>query len=130
MTRHIAATLLLFSLSALGSMASAGEIKDFSQAEFDRLAQAGKPVVVDVAAGWCPMCKAQKPILERLMKQPAYQDVTMLKVDFDTQKDALRTFKVGMQGTLVGFQGAKEVARSVGDTSEAGIGGLVRKTLN
>ncbi|REN07083.1 thioredoxin, partial [Mycobacterium tuberculosis] len=27
-------------------MASAGEIKDFSQAEFDRLAQAGKPVVV------------------------------------------------------------------------------------
>lgn len=33
-----------------------------------------------------------------------------------------------MQSTLVGFKGTQEVARSVGDTTEAGIEGLIQKT--
>ncbi|MGU2438402.1 thioredoxin family protein, partial [Pseudomonas aeruginosa] len=106
----------------------AGEIKPFSQTEFDRLTQADQPVVVDVSATWCPTCKAQKPILEKLMKQPAYKDVTVLTVDFDSEKSIVRAFKVSMQSTLVGFKGAQEVARSVGDTTEAGIESLIQKT--
>jgi len=103
------------------------EIKPFSQAEFDRLTQAGQPVVVDVSATWCPTCKAQKSILEKLMKQPAYKDVTLLTVDFDIEESTVRALKVSMQSTLVGFKGAQEVARSVGDTTEAGIEGLIQK---
>ncbi|HCL3667743.1 TPA: thioredoxin family protein [Pseudomonas aeruginosa] len=64
-------TAAFLALATFASIASAGEIKPFSQAEFDRLTQAGQPVVVDVSATWCPTCKAQKPILETLMKQPA-----------------------------------------------------------
>lgn len=124
------ATLALFAISALAGMSQAGEIKPFSQAAFNQLTQAGKPVVVDVSATWCPTCKAQKPILDRLMQQPAYKDVTLLTVDFDSEKPVLRTFKVGMQSTLVGFKGDREVGRSVGDTTEAGIEGLIKKTLN
>jgi thiol-disulfide isomerase/thioredoxin len=124
------ATLSFVALSTLAGMATAGEIKPFSQAEFDRLTHAGQPVVVDVSATWCPTCKAQKPILEKLMQQPAYKDVTMLKVDFDSEKSTLREFKVGMQSTLIGFKGVKEAARSVGDTTEAGLEGLIQKTLH
>lgn len=124
------AFLALFAAGSLTSLAGAGEIKPFSQAEFAQLTQAGKPVVVDVSATWCPTCKAQKPILDRLMQQPAYKDVTLLTVDFDTEKSTLRTFKVVTQSTLVAFNGTKEVGRSVGDTTPAGIEGLIQKTLN
>jgi len=121
-------TAAMLALSAFAGIASAGEIKPFSQAEFDRLTQAGQPVVVDVSATWCPTCKAQKSILEKLMKQPAYKDATLLTVDFDIEKSTVRALKVSMQSTLVGFKGAQEVARSVGDTTEAGIEGLIQKT--
>ncbi|MBE7942749.1 MULTISPECIES: thioredoxin family protein [Ramlibacter] len=119
----------LVALSAIASIATAGEIRPYSQAEFDKLMHDGKPVVVDVSATWCPTCKAQKPIVEGLMKQPAYKDVTVLSVDFDSAKPTLRKFKVSMQSTLVAFKGPKEVGRSTGDTTLEGIEGLVKKTV-
>lgn len=117
-------------LTSLASMAMAGDIKVFSQQEFDQLTQAGKPVVLDISAPWCPTCKQQKPIIEGLMKQPAYKDVTLLTIDFDSAKPTLKTFKVVMQSTLVAFKGEKEVGRSVGDTTPAGLEGLIKKTVN
>lgn len=116
-------------LSLTATFAWAGETKPFSPQEFERLNQAGKPVVVDVSATWCPTCKAQKPIVKGLMKQPAYQDVTLLTVDFDSEKAVLKQFKVNMQSTLVAFKGNKEVARSVGDTSQAGLEALFKKAV-
>lgn len=121
---------VLLAVSSLASLAMAGDIKPFSQQEFDKLTSQGKPVVLDISATWCPTCKAQKPILEGLMKQPAYKDVTLLMIDFDTEKATLKKFKVTMQSTLVGFKGAREVGRSVGDTTPAGIEGLIRKTVD
>lgn len=119
----------ILALSAVSSIAAAGEIKHYTQAEFDKLTHDGKPVVVNVSATWCPTCKAQKPIVESLMKQPAYKDVTVLAVDFDSEKPTLRKFKVSMQSTLVAFKGTKEVGRSTGDTTPEGIEGLIRKTV-
>jgi len=119
----------LLALSAVASIAMAGEIKPYTQAEFDKLAKDGKPVVVDVSATWCPTCKAQKPIVDGLMNQPAYKDVTLLTVDFDSAKPALKKFKVSMQSTLVAFKGGKEVGRSTGDTTPEGLEGLIKKTV-
>jgi len=123
-----AITAMLISSAAL--VAAAGEIKTFSQQDFDRLAQAGKPVVVDVSAPWCPTCKAQKPIVDSLAKQPAYKDVTIFTVDFDSEKTVLKQFKVNMQSTLIAFNGGKETARSVGDATPAGIEGIFKKAVN
>ena len=123
-------TAILLALASMASLALAGDIKPFSQAEFDRLAQEGKPVVLDISATWCPTCKAQQPIVEGLMKQPAYMDVTLMNIDFDSAKPTLKRFKVTMQSTLVAFKGGKEAARSVGDTSPQGIESLVKKAIN
>lgn len=123
-------TTVLIALAALASLAIAGDIKPFNQAEFDKLAQEGKPVVLDISATWCPTCKAQKPIIEGLMKQPAYKDVTVMSIDFDSAKPTLKKFKVTMQSTLVAFKGGKETGRSVGDTSPEGIEGLIKKAAN
>ena len=64
------------------------------------------------------------------MQQPAYKDVTLMTLDFDTDKPILKKFKVSMQSTLVAFKGVQEVGRSVGDTSPEGLEGLIKKTLN
>lgn len=119
----------ILALSTVASIAAAGEIKPYTQAEFDKLTHEGKPVVVDVSATWCPTRKAQKSIVESLIQQPAYKDVTVLAVDFDSEKPTLRKFKVSMQSTLVAFKGTKEVGRSTGDTTPEGLEGLIRKTV-
>jgi len=126
----LAKAVALLALSTLVSLAMGGEIKPFSQPEFDRLTAAGKPVVLHISATWCPTCKAQKPIVDGLMKQPAYKDITLLMIDFDANKATLKKFKVSMQSTLVAFKGAKEMGRSVGDTTPSGIEGLIKKTIN
>ena len=121
---------LLMALSTLASLAMAGEVKPFTQQDFDKLTAEGKAVVLDISATWCPTCKAQKPIIDGLMSQPAYKDVTLMTIDFDTNKPTLKAFKVNMQSTLIAFKGSQEVARSVGDTKPDGIEGLIKKTLN
>jgi len=118
------------SLSLIMSFASAGDIQPFNQQDFEKLTKEGKSVVLDVSAPWCPTCKEQKPIVENLMKQPAYKEVTLMNIDFDSSKPTLKMFKVTNQSTLIAFKGEKEVARSVGDTTPAGIEGLVRKAVN
>ncbi len=120
----------LFLLSVASSLAMAGPVVPYDQDAFDKLAQEGKPVVVVVHAPWCPTCKVQKPIQFGLMEQPAYKDVTMMTIDFDSQKPLLAKYKVAMQSTMISFKGGQEVGRSVGDTSAAGIEGLVKKALN
>ena len=127
---NFAKTTVLIALSSLMSLAMAGEIKPFNQKDFDTLTASGKPVVLDISATWCPTCKEQKPIIDGLMKQPAYKDVTLMTIDFDANKPTLKKFKVTMQSTLVAFKGAKEVGRSVGDTNPDGIEGLIKKTVN
>jgi thiol-disulfide isomerase/thioredoxin len=123
-------TITFIALSAVLSIATAGEIKPFNQQDFDKLTQEGKPVVLGISATWCPTCRAQKPILDGLMKQPAYKNVTLMTIDFDSEKPTLKTFKVNMQSTLIAFKGDKEVGRSVGDTTSSGIESLVKKALN
>jgi thioredoxin 1 len=53
-----------------------------------------------------------------------------MTIDFDANKPTLKKFKVTMQSTLVAFKGAKEVGRSVGDTSQEGLEGLIKKSVN
>ena len=126
----IVKTAVLFILSAFVSLAMAGEIKPYNQVQFDKLSAEGKPVLLAIHASWCPTCKAQKPIIGELMGQAAYKDVTTLVIDFDAEKPLLKHYKVGMQSTLIAFKGTKEVGRSVGDTTKAGIENLIQKTVN
>ena len=130
MKRLIAAMLLSIGAWLLAAPALAGTIAPYSPARFDQLAAAGEPVVLDIRASWCPTCAAQKPIIDRLMKAPEYKGVTLLTIDFDSNKAALRRFHVAMQSTLVAFKGRAEVGRSVGDTSAARLEALIAKTVH
>src|SRR6266581_5843143 len=123
---------LLLALAGLllASASFAAETKPFDASTFAALQASGKPILVDVRADWCPTCKAQAPILSSLLAAPAFKDYTVLEVDFDTQSDALRQFKVTQQSTLIVFKGKAERGRSTGDTRKESIEALLRKGVS
>jgi thiol-disulfide isomerase/thioredoxin len=119
-------SFLLFLLCI--SIASADSVA-FTQSTFDKLQAQGLPVLISIHADWCPTCRAQAPIVAKLLKQAEFQPISALTVDFDQQKPVVNAFKATMQSTLIVFKGGKEVGRSVGDTSITGIENLLKKAL-
>ena len=101
----------------------------FDWAAFNAAQKAGKSILVDVSATWCPTCKAQRPILDTLYGQPPFHDLVVFEVDFDTAKDVLNKLRVSMQSTLIAFKGGAEVGRSVGDTNPSSIAALLAKSV-
>jgi thiol-disulfide isomerase/thioredoxin len=75
--------------------------KRFDGSAFDAAQAAGKSILVEVTAPWCPTCKAQKPIREKLGAEKKVSSVVAFTIDFDSKKDLLRKFNVRMQGTLI-----------------------------
>ncbi len=126
--RHIFALAGLAVLTGL-SPAPAGETMPFSAAAFDAAQKAGKPILVEVSAPWCAICKAQKPILAKLSVDPRFKELQIFDIDFDSQKELLRRLNVRMQSTLIAYRGATETGRSVGETQPEWIEGLLEKTL-
>ena len=96
---------------------------------FTAALNSGKPVLVWIHASWCPTCKAQAPTLARIEADPQYKDLTVVRVDFDSQKDAVKRFGARMQSTLITFKDGKETGRSVGETDPAALSALVAKTI-
>lgn len=124
----LAASILAAGLS-LSGIAQAADAKPFNQTAFESAKAAGKPVLVEVSAPWCSVCKAQKPILADLTSMPKFKNVVMFEVDFDSQKNVLRQLNVQRQSTLITYKGTKEVGRSTGDTNKASIEDLLSKAL-
>ncbi len=127
--RGTALALSLGGTAAVTSGASAAEAQPFSAEAFDAAKAAGRPILIDVSAPWCPTCKAQRPILTNLEAEPRFKNLVVFSVDFDSQKDVLRTFDVRMQSTLICFKGGQETARSTGDTKPASVTRLLETTL-
>lgn len=114
---------LLFAGAALASE------QPFTQAVFDQLQKDGKPTLVSIHADWCPTCRAQAPIVESLLGKEPYTQINALRVDFDQQKEVVKSFKVIKQSTLIVFKNGQEVGRSLGDTSVEGIEALLKEAL-
>jgi thiol-disulfide isomerase/thioredoxin len=88
-----------------------------------------KSAVISVHADWCPTCKSQDKILINFIKDPAYKNVTFYQLEFDTQKDLLKTLKTNTQSTIIVFKGGKEVARATGDTKEEALSKLTKQAI-
>lgn len=122
-------TLLASLAVGFAAPALAAERIDYSPAAFDAALHSGKPILVWIHASWCPTCKAQAPTLAKLEAEPRYKDLTVIRVDFDSQKDAVKRFGARMQSTLITFKDGKETGRSVGETDPAALTALVAKAI-
>lgn len=127
--RRLLTSCLATAVFAAAPFAFAGERIDYSPAAFDAAQKAGRSVLVEIQAPWCPTCRAQAPILSELEKNAKFKDLLVVHVDFDSQKDAVRRFGARMQSTLIAFKGSVETARSVGDTDPGSIATLLDKTI-
>jgi thioredoxin 1 len=114
---------------AAAAPALAATVQPFNDAAFAEAQKAGKPIFVAIHASWCPICKAQTPILAQLMADPKFKDLVYFTIDFDSQKDLVRRFGARMQSTLISFKGVTEQGRSVGDTNRQSIAALLNKVL-
>jgi thiol-disulfide isomerase/thioredoxin len=115
--------------AGLCSPAQADTTVAFSEAAFKAAQAAGSPILVEIHAGWCPTCKAQKPIIDKLAANPKFKDLKIFRVDFDEMKPEVVRFGAKMQSTLIVFKGSTEQGRSVGDTKETSITALLDKSL-
>jgi thioredoxin len=127
--RHLLAGLVLTIAMAVSAPLFALEKKPFDAKAFEAAQAAGKPILVEITASWCPTCKAQAPILAKLAGQPKFKDMVRFNIDFDSQKDLLRKFNVRTQSTLIAFKGKQEMARSTGDTNAGSIERLLAKAI-
>jgi thioredoxin-like negative regulator of GroEL len=126
MRRLLVIASVIAALSAAPALA--GTEIPYTPTAFQAAQAANEPIVVWVHATWCPTCAKQAPILSKLEADPGYKGLKVFMVDFDSQKDVVRGFGVQMQSTLIAFHGAKEEARSTGQTDEAAIRAIVAKT--
>ena len=116
-------------IAGASSFAWASAAVPFSEAAFKAAQASGSPILVEIHADWCPTCKAQDPILDKLTSDAKFKDLKVFRVDFDSMKPVLKRFGAQMQSTLIVFKGATEQGRSVGDTRQASITALLDKSL-
>jgi thioredoxin 1 len=119
-------------LAALVFPRWAGAQDRYEARSFEEALASGRPIVVHVYAGWCPVCRAQKPVLEELAKDKAFEGVKYVTVDFDKDKEFLRRHRVATQSVILAFKNGQEVARILGitdaDKIRAGLLGALRTT--
>lgn len=121
--------LVFGSVALANAGAYAARAASFTPAAFAAAQNTGKPILVDINATWCSTCRAQQPILRQLMKDARFSDFVVFEVDFDSQKETVRSFQARSQSTLIVFKGGTEIGRSVGDTDPASIAALLEAAL-
>ncbi|MGL4635918.1 MAG: thioredoxin family protein [Beijerinckiaceae bacterium] len=127
--RAVIAGVIATSATSVLAQSNTPSFPKYTQAAFDAAQASGKSIIVDVTAPWCPTCKAQAPILKRMNAKTEYSNVTVLEVDFDSQKDVLKKLKVQSQSTLIAFKGKAETLRSIGETKPAEIEKLFKSAI-
>ncbi len=91
----------------------------FSGGEFTLSSLKGKPVVINFWASWCPPCRVEAPILEKVWQLYKDEGVTFVGVDIqDTEEDA-RAF---IQKFGITYPNAKDASGRV--TIDYGVSGI------
>ncbi len=103
------------------SSAFARKFSEYRAESFVKLLASGNPLVVHVHADWCAVCKAQIPVMDRVLAGAAYKNVHAVRVNFDREKNFLSDHKVIRQSTILIFRGGKEIARLSYDPDPARI---------
>ncbi len=113
---------------AFTTPAMAAEFKPFDRATFDAAQKAGRPVLVEVNAWWCPVCASQSGTIKATVGAPEYAKLLVLRINYDKQKPEWQAFNVQKQSTLIAFKGGRELARLAYVTDKAKIRDLLALT--
>lgn len=121
--------ILAGAIGAVGATAPMSFAETVSLNRIEAEIAAGGPVLVHITAPWCGTCKIQKPIVAALLANPHFKELKKIDVDFDSQGDVLRTFRVQTQATMIVFKNGKEVDRAIGETRREKIAEFLEKVV-
>lgn len=104
--------------------------EDFVAAEL----AAGKAVLIDFSASWCPSCQAQGRLIQRLRAEnPAYDAaITFVEADWDTYKDSPLATRYGVtsRGSLVFLRADGVIAQTTQHSTEDELKTLLDQAAN
>lgn len=118
---HMLTAFSALVVMAISAPAIAGPIKPYSVTAFNAAQKAGKSILVDVHADWCPTCRRQAPSIVEISKDPAFSNLVIFKVDFDKQAKEREALNVRKQSTLIVYKGFVEKGRVTGITDRNDI---------
>ena len=76
--------------------------------------------LMDFNATWCAPCKAQEPIIKKLMN--TYQNrAAIIEINIDEHRTVATKYRVQSIPTLIIFKDGKEIKRFIGLQSESTI---------
>ncbi|HTG37387.1 thioredoxin family protein [Sphingomonas sp.] len=118
----------MIAIAAAAAPAQAATLKAFDQKAFAAAQAAGKPILVEVHAPWCPVCRAQGKVLAKLTANAAFDNLIIFRIDYDTQKALWQRFGAQKQSTLIAFRGERETDRLSYQSDERRIAALLAAT--
>ena len=80
--------------------------------DFNEIISNENITLIDFYADWCGPCKALSPIIDEIADEAT--NVTVGKVNVDTERDLALKYNVRSIPTMVIFKGGKEIERMVG----------------
>jgi thioredoxin 1 len=113
----------------IAAPASAAQHLPFERAAFEAAKAAGKPVLVDVNASWCPVCASQGRTIKATVKDAKYRNLIIFSIDYDKQKEEWKRLGAQKQSTLIGYRGGREVGRVAYTTDKPAITALLANTV-
>lgn len=132
--RHFPAVVVVASMTVsfplLVAPASAQvAVRSFDQAAFEAAQKARRPILVWVHAPWCPVCRQQQKTISCVTAEPAFRDMQVFRIDYDTQKALWRAFGATQQSTLIAFHGRRETGRIAHETDDAKVSAVIRGAI-
>lgn len=93
-------------------------IQNLNATNFDNSIANGT-ALVDFYADWCGPCRTVSTVLDKITEER--KDVTVCKVNIDSEKELATKYGVMSIPTLIVFKDGKEKSRLVGSKNKAAI---------
>lgn len=88
-----------------------------SMADYQKLLNTDKKVLIDISAKWCGPCQKMAPFIEK-MKEELKDKVIIIKIDADANKSLCQELQIEGLPTLILYKDKKEVWKNLGFISE------------
>ncbi len=103
-------------------------VQQLTDADFESVINAGKPVFIDFWAPWCGPCRIVGPIVEELA--PFYDGRAVIgKMNVDDNPAVAQRFGVTSIPTMMMFKDGKLVDRMVGAAPKAALQSFIDRNL-